>query len=147
MGESLRRSCVRCLSRRRMTLECNTQHTVSLFSFWERRDWYHSIPIILVGMTLHFFFFRSVLLLSLCVVGELLERALCGPWLIGRVLWGWGALGAFDRFVDGVLWCWDVVSGDGCRVRHMSDGDKSCVAVNTYHVIHESIGTSLLVLE
>lgn len=41
-----------------MTLECNTQHTVSLFSFWERRDWYHSIPIILVGMTLHFFFLQ-----------------------------------------------------------------------------------------
>lgn len=81
------------------------------------------------------------------MVGELLERALCGPWLIGRVFWKWGALGAFDRFVDGVLWCWDVVSGDGCRVRHMSDGDKSCVAENTYHVIHESIATSLLVLE
>ena len=94
------------------------------------------------------FFLQVSFISSLPVFwGELLERALCGPWLIGRVLWGWGALGAFDRFVDGVLWCWDVVSGDGCRVRHMSDGDKSCVAENTYHVIHESIATSLLVLE
>ena len=73
-----------------MTLECNTQHTVSLFSFWERRDWYHSIPIILVGMTLHLFFLQvSLSLLSPCVFwGESLERALCGPWLISRVLWG-----------------------------------------------------------
>ena len=66
-------------------------------------------------------FFLQVSFTSLPVCGgELLERALCGPWLIGRVLWGWGALGAFDRFVDGVLWCWDVVSGDGCHVRHIT---------------------------
>lgn len=32
-----------------------------------------------------------------------------------------------------VLWCWDVVSGDGCRVRHMSDGDESYrVVENSY---------------
>lgn len=94
-----------------MTLECNTQHTVSLFfSLGKRGDWYHSIPIILVGMTLHFFFFRSVYLFSPFVLGELLERALCGPWLIGRVLWGmWAVLGTFDRSVDGVFILYTVV--------------------------------------
>ena len=36
-----------------------------------------------------FFLQVSLSLLSPCVFwGESLERALCGPWLISRVLWG-----------------------------------------------------------
>lgn len=43
-----------------MTLECNTQHTEFSSFHLGRGEWYHSIPIILMGMVLRFFLFRSV---------------------------------------------------------------------------------------
>lgn len=67
MGEPLRRLCVYLLEG--MTLKCNTQRTLFLFMIFRSSSegggffgggWYHSIPITLVGTTLHLPFFRYV---------------------------------------------------------------------------------------
>lgn len=95
-----------------MTLECNTQHTVSLFFLsWEEGGLVSFDSDYSGGDDASPFFLQVSFISSLPVFwGELLERALCGPWLIGRVLWGvWAVLGTFDRSVDGVFILYTVV--------------------------------------
>ena len=55
--------CEDCVCRiHGMTLKCNTQRAVSFGRlFWGLGDTYNSIPITLLGTTLHLIFFRYAL--------------------------------------------------------------------------------------
>ncbi|KAB8068583.1 hypothetical protein BDV29DRAFT_184334 [Aspergillus leporis] len=97
MGESLRRLCVRGA---RPSCDTLVQYAACLFSLLVLGlggDWYHSIPIILVGVVLHLFFFKvSVFLSSLRRTVFSCPLLICGL----RALWGSYALFLFS------LRCW-----------------------------------------